>query len=319
MKLLISMFPTVLLVATPIIIAALGGLFSERSGIVNIALEGIMMVGGFAGATVCVLLESQPGIGAYAGWMGILAGLIAGVVYSLLLAVSTISFKADHTIAGTALNMLASGITVYLCQIIFGQQRTKSFIVGISKVKRIPILSNIPIIGKMIFSNVYPTIFIAVILVLFTYFLVFKTRFGLRLRACGENPQAAESVGINVYKVRYISVLISGALAGSAGAIMVLTSGIQYTISSIHGVGFIAIAALIFGKWNPFGVLGAGIFFGFSSALGVYASMIPILKLLPSEFFAAIPYVLTVVALIIFSGKSVGPKAAGEIFDSSKR
>ena len=319
MNLIISMFPTVLLVATPIIIAGLGGLFSERSGIVNIAIEGIMMVGGFAGATVCVLLESSPTLGAYAGWIGILAGLVAGILYSLLLAVSTVTFRADHTIAGTALNMLASGLTVYLCQIIFGQQRTEAFVTGISKIKAVPILSSIPILGEMMFQNIYPTIFIAIILVLVTYYAVFKTKFGIRLRACGENPQAAESMGINVYKTRYKGVLISGALAGTAGAIMVLTSGIQFTIASIHGAGFISIAALIFGKWNPFGVLGAGIFFGFSSALGVYASMIPVLKLLPSEFFAAIPYVFTVIALIVFSGKSVGPKAAGEIYDSGKR
>ncbi len=319
MNLLISMFPTVLLVATPIIIAALGGLVSERSGIVNIALEGIMMVGGFTGATVCVLLEKNATLAPYAGWLGIVAGLLAGIIYSLLLGLSTITFKADHTIAGTALNMLAGGITIYLCQIIFKQQRTVAFVTGISKIKQIPVLSSIPVLGDMMFKNIYPTIFVALVLVFVIYYIIFKTKFGLRLRSCGENPQAAASMGISVYKIRYVAVMMSGALAGAAGAIMVLTSGIQYTIASIHGVGFIAIAALIFGKWNPFGVLGAGIFFGFSSALGVYASMIPVLKLLPTEFFATIPYVLTVVALIIFSGKSVGPKAAGEIYDSGKR
>lgn len=317
MNLIIQMFPMVLLVATPIMIAAIGGLFSERSGIVNIAIEGMMMVGGFTGATVCYFLEvaKVP----YAGWWAILAGFLAGVVYSLLLSVATVTFKADHTIAGTAVNLLAGGLTIYLCQIIFNQQRTESFKKGISQVKKIPILSDIPILGDMMFKNIYPTIFVGLIVVLVSYFFVFKTRFGLRLRACGEHPQAAASMGINVYRTRYVAVAISGGLAGLAGAIMVLTSGIQYTVISIHGVGFISIAALIFGKWNPFGVLGASIFFGFSSALGVYASMIPILKSIPSEFFATIPYVLTIIALIIFSGKTVGPKAAGEIYDSGKR
>ncbi len=318
MSILISMVPATLMVATPIIIAALGGLFSERSGIVNICIEGIMMVGGFAGATVCVLLESDPTFGPYAGWLGLLAGLVVGIIYSLLLAVSTINFKADHTIAGTAINMLAAGITIYLCQIIFGQQRTIAFSKGISKMKKIPLLSDIPVIGQA-FTGIYPTIFIALILVLVTWFVVYKTRFGLRLRSCGENPHAAASMGINVYKTRYAAVMISGALAGLAGAIMVLTNGIQYTASSIHGVGFIAIAALIFGKWHPLGTLGAGLFFGFSSALGVYASMIPLLNLIPSEFFSCIPYVLTIVALIIFSGKAVGPKASGQIYDAGKR
>lgn len=319
MSLIISMFPSVLMIAAPIIICALGGLFSERSGIVNIALEGIMMVGGFAGATVCVLLETNPALGPYAGWIGLVAGLVAGALYSILLAVSTINFKADHTIAGTALNLLAGGITIYLCQIIFNQQRTQSFAKGISKVKAVPILSDIPILGDMMFKNIYPTIFLAVILVFIVYFVVFKTPFGLRLRSCGENPQASASMGINVYKMRYAGVILSGCLGGLAGAVMVLTSGVQYTIASIHGVGFISIAALIFGKWNPFGVLGAAIFFGFSSALGVYASMIPVLNKLPSEFFACIPYVFTIIALIVFSGKTVGPKAAGEIYDSGKR
>lgn len=318
MSIIISMVPATLMVATPIIIAALGGLFSERSGIVNICIEGIMMVGGFAGATVCVLLESHPTFGPFAGWLGLLAGLVCGVIYSLLLAVSTINFKADHTIAGTAINLLATGITVYLCQIIFGQQRTIAFSKGISKMNEIPLLSDIPVIGEA-FNGIYPTIFIALILVVVTWFIVYKTRFGLRMRSCGENPHAAASMGIDVYKTRYVAVMISGAFAGLAGAIMVLTNGIQYTASSIHGVGFIAIAALIFGKWNPLGTLGAGLFFGFSSALGVYASMIPLLNLIPSEFFSCIPYVLTIIALIIFSGKAVGPKASGQIYDAGKR
>lgn len=319
MKLIITMVPTILLIASPIIIAALGGLFSERSGVVNICVEGIMVVGGFTGATVCVLLESSETFGAYAGWIGCLAAIIAGALYALLLAVSAVTFKADQTIAGTAINMLSLGITVYLCQIIFHQQRSESFLRGISRVAEVPVLSKIPIIGDMFFKNIYPTIFIALLLVFVTYYVVFKTPFGLRLRACGENPQAAASMGISVYKMRYTAIIISGAFAGLAGAVMVLTNGIQFTISSIHGVGFIAIAALIFGKWNPFGVLGASLFFGLSATLGVFASMIPILNKLPSEFFSAIPYILTVVALILFSGKTVGPKAAGEIYDAGKR
>lgn len=319
MNLIILMFPTVLLVATPIIIGALGGLFSERSGIVNICIEGIMVIGAFTGATVCYFLEKVPSVSAYAGWIACFVAIFAGMLYSILLALSTITFKADHTIAGTAINMLSIGLGIYLCQIIFGQQRSEAFVKGIGRVSKIPVLGDIPLIGDMLFKNIYPTIFVALVLVLVSYYAIFKTKFGLRLRACGENPQAAASMGINVYRTRYIAVLCSGALAGLAGSIMVLTNGIQFTIASIHGVGFIAIAALIFGKWNPFGILGAGIFFGFSSSLGVYASMIPVLKLLPSEFFAAIPYVLTVIALIIFSGKAVGPKAAGEIYDSGKR
>ena len=318
MEILISMIPATFLVASPIIVAALGGMISERCGIVNIAIEGIMLFGAFAAATSCYFLETTQVFGPYAGWISLLIGLCAGLIFSLFLAVSTINFNADHTIAGTAINLLSVGISVYLCQIIFGQQRSMAFMSGISKMKSVPILSDIPIIGDFL-SSIYPTIIIALIFVFICYFTIFKTGFGLRLRSCGENPQAAASMGINVCKMRYFGVLISGALGGLAGAMMVLTNGVQFTATSIHGVGFIAIAAVIFGKWNPFGILGAGLFFGLSSAIGIYAGNIPLLKLLPSEFFACIPYVLTIVALVVFSNKTVGPKAAGQIYDVGKR
>jgi len=318
MNIVFQMVPHALMIATPIIIAALGGMFSERSGIVNIALEGIMMVGAFVAATATVQLEVLE-FGRSAAWISLLFAILAGLIYSILLGIATITFNADQTIAGTAINLLSGGITVYLCQIIFNQQRTETFRNGISRLNNIPYLSNIPIIGDLFFKSIYPTVFIAILLVFISYYLVFKTSFGLRLRSCGENPQASASMGINVGKMRYVGVLISGALSGLAGGIMVLTMGTQFSAASVHGYGFIAIAALIFGKWNPFGVLGAGVFFGFSQVLGAYASHIPVLKLLPSEFYSAVPYVFTIIALILFSGKTVGPKAAGEIYDSGKR
>lgn len=318
MSVIVQMVPHALMIATPIIIAALGGMFSERSGIVNIALEGIMMVGAFTAATVTVLLEMQ-GLGRSSAWISLIFAIVAGLIYSILLGLAAITFNADQTIAGTALNMLSGGITVYLCQIIFNQQRTETFKNGISRWNNIPVLSEIPIIGDLFFKSIYPTVFIGILLVIVCYYVVFKTPFGLRLRSCGENPQASASMGINVGKMRYIGVLISGALGGLAGGIMVLTMGTQFSSASIHGYGFIAIAALIFGKWNPFGVLGAGVFFGFSQVLGAYASHIPLLNMLPTEFYSAIPYVFTIIALIVFSGKAVGPKAAGEIYDTGKR
>lgn len=314
-KILFEMFPIALMFASPIIIAALGGLFSERSGIVNIALEGIMMVGAFSAATVTVLLEESTVL---APWLGLGAGLVAGIIFSLLHAVASVNMKADQTISGTALNILAGGLTVYLCQIIFRQQRTRAFSNGIQKVT-VPILEKIPIVGKMLFIENYPTFFLAIFLVFFTWVLVYKTPFGLRLRSCGEHPQAAASMGINVTWMRYFGVMASGAFAGLAGGIMVLTADIQYTLVSIHGTGFIALASLVFGKWNPFGVLGAGLFFGFSTALSFYAKDIKFLASLPGEFFYALPYVLTIVALVVFAGKSVGPKAAGQIYDSGRR
>ena len=298
MSVLATMVPMALTYAAPILLAALGGLYSERGGVVNIALEGIMMVGAFAAAAVTVALEPDP----MAGYYGILAGVAAGTAFSLLHAFACIHLKADQVVSGTALNILAGGLTVYLCQIFFDQQRTNAFSTGIAKV-----------------MGAYPTTWLALALVLATWFIMARTRFGLRLRACGEHPQAAASMGVRVYRLRYAGVLISGALAGLAGGAMVLTQDIQYSLTSVHGTGFIALACLIFGKWNPFGVLGAGLFFGLSQALSIYAKDIPWLRAVPSDFFFMLPYVLTVVALVVFSGKSVGPRAAGEIYDPGKR
>ncbi|PKL24101.1 MAG: sugar ABC transporter permease [Spirochaetae bacterium HGW-Spirochaetae-3] len=299
----------------PIVMAALGGLFSERSGVSNIALEGIMMVGAFAGASVTVVLEPLTPM---APWFGLLTGIVSGMLFSMIHAFTSIHLKADQVISATALNILAGGLTVYLCQILFTQQRTRAFSYGLRKIT-VPGLEKIPIIGPMLFYEMYPTFYVAIVLVVLTWFVVFKTPFGLRLRSCGEHPQAAASMGINVYAMRYAGVVLSGALAGLAGATMVLTQDIQYTLTSIHGTGFIAMASLVFGKWNPWGVLGAGMFFGFSQVLSFYAKDIPFLSSLPQEMFYALPYVLTIVALVVFAGKSVGPKAAGEIYDQGKR
>lgn len=316
MDLLYQMTPLALGVATPIIICSLGGLFSERSGVVNIALEGIMLVGAFAGATTNVFLQGS--MGNAAPWISIIIGGIIGLLFSLIHAFASIHLKADQTISGTALNMLSTGLTVYLCQILFQAQRSPNFTASFSRVN-VPLLCNIPIIGKLFFTNVYPTFYLGLALVVLTWFVVFKTKFGLHLRSCGEYPQASASMGIDVIKMRYIGVLISGFLGGLAGAIMVLSMEIQFTVFAIHGVGFIAMACLIFGKWKPFGCLGAGLFFGFSQVLSLFSSQIPIIGGFPSEFFYAIPYLLTIIALILFARKSVGPKASGEIYDSGKR
>lgn len=316
MKLIIEMFPIALMFAAPIIIAALGGLFSERSGIVNVALEGIMMVGGFAAASVTVVLE--PSTAAFAPWIGMAVGILAGIVFSLLHAFASVNLKADQVVSGTALNILAGGLTVYLCQIFFNQQRSRAFSTGLAKIT-VPGLEDIPVLGDALFKHVYPTFYVALVLVLLTWLVVYKTPLGLRMRACGEHPQAAASMGVDVFRMRYFGVLVSGALAGLAGGVMVLTQDIQYTVTSIHGTGFIALASLIFGKWSPWGVLGAGLFFGFSQALSFYAKDIDFLAKMPQEYFYMLPYVLTIVALIVFSGRSVGPKAAGEIYDAGKR
>lgn len=315
MDTLLSMITLTLIFSTPIIITALGGLFSERSGVVNIALEGLMMIGGFSAATSIVFLEKVTFL---APWIAILIGAIMGAVVSLLHAYISINLRGNQVISGTAINIFSIGITIYLAQIIFSQQRTETFEKGFIKTT-IPGLHKIPVLGDILFSNIYPTVYVALVLIIISWYVLYKTRFGLRLRATGEHPHAADSMGINVYKMRYIGVLISGCLAGLAGSIMVLTQDTQYTVTSIHGIGFIALAALIFGKWKPVGVLGASLFFGFSQILSVYSNKLGFLAKLPFEFFYALPYVMTIVALVIFSGKAVGPKAAGEPYDKGQR
>lgn len=319
MDVLYSMIVLTLIFSTPIIITAIGGMFSERSGVVNIALEGMMMIGGFFAATSIVFLEQNEGwVGSSAPWLALLVGIIAGGIISIIHAYLSINLGSDQVISGTAINLLAGGLTIYLSQIIFGQQRTQTFEGGFIK-NTYGGLSKIPIIGPAFFTNIYPTVYLALFLVLVSWFVLYQTPFGLRLRATGEHPHAVDSMGINVYKMRYIGVILSGCFAGLGGAVMVLTFDTQYTAGSIHGIGFIALAALIFGKWKPLGLLGASLFFGFSQILGIYATSFDFLSRIPAEYFNAFPYVLTVIALVVFSGKAVGPRAAGEPYDKAQR
>ncbi|NBG89190.1 ABC transporter permease [Isachenkonia alkalipeptolytica] len=315
MELVYSMLALTLVFSTPIIITSLGGMFSERSGIVNIGLEGLMMFGGFTAATALVFLQPYTDL---APWIAILLGALVGGVVSLIHAYLSIHAKADQIISGVAINMLATGVTIYLAQVIFEQQRTASFSQSFQRYTFYG-LSDIPFIGDVLFTRVYLTVHLAIILVVASWFVLYKTPFGLRLRAAGEHPHALDSMGVSVFKMRYIGVVISGALAGLGGGILVLTQDIQYTVMSIGGTGFIALAALIFGRWKPAGVLGAGLFFGFSRIFALYSSRFDLLAQLPNEVFFALPYVLTIIALVAFSRQSVAPKAVGKPYDKGGR
>lgn len=318
MQTLIEMFPIALMLSAPLIIAALGGFYAERSGVVNIALEGCMMVGGFAG-TASLYSLSRTGVPG-ALWISVLISLVCGMIFSCLLAFAAIHMKADQTIAGTALNILSAGLTIYLCEIFFGSKATPafSFEATFSRVS-IPLLKDIPYLGEMLFTQNYPPIYIAVVLTFITWFVAYKTPFGLHLRSCGEFPQASASMGISVVKMRWIGVLVSGALAGFAGLTLVITTSTSFQLGSVHGLGFIAVATMIFGKWNPWGALGAGLFFGFAQTMGYYSNTIPMFAKLPPGIFAMFPYIVTILALIFFSGKAVGPKASGQVYDAGKR
>lgn len=308
MDLISSIVVLSLIYATPILIAATGALYAERSGVTNIAIEGIMTVGAFVAATITPLTELH--LGPVAPWLAILGAAGAGLVFSTLHAYICIDLQGDQIISGTGMNMLSLGITLYFCQIIFKQQRTEAFRQGFIKMD-IPFLKDLPVLGPLFFQRIYVTFYLGLFLVFLTWILLWKTPFGLRLRAAGEHPSAVDSLGIRVRRLRYTAVLISGLLGGLAGGVMVLTQATQFSATSIHGVGFIAMAALIFGRWNPFGVLGASVFFGFSQIFSIFSKDIPGLSEIPQEFFYALPYLLTVLAMLLFSRRSQGPKAVG--------
>lgn len=290
--------PSILMIVAPILITSIGGMFTERSGVVNIALEGLMGLGACAAASVHVILETR-GVGPISPWIGLLAGLIVGWLFSLIHAVAAIDLKADQTISGTGINLLADGITIFAAQILFNADRTKEFRLGLLTDK----------------LGMYPTVYIAIGVVIIAWFVMFKTPFGMHLRACGEHPAAADSVGISVRKMRYSGVMISGALAGLSGGCVVLTQTIQYTSGTIGGRGFIALAAVSFGRWTPLGVTGAALLFGGAQAMSVVATNIPSLRSLPTEYFNILPYAVTLLALILTSGKDYAPQANGTPYE----
>ncbi|MBQ4554911.1 MAG: ABC transporter permease [Spirochaetaceae bacterium] len=300
MSSLIGMLPSVLMIVSPILITACGGMICERSGVVNIALEGLMGIGAFAAAAFHVLNEVA--LGGASVWIALLVGAFCGMLMSLIHAFASISLNADQTISGTGINLIVNGITIFMAQILFNADRTQPYQMGMK-----PIMS---------IGGIYPTAFIALAVVLIVWFVMYKLPFGLRLRACGEHPQAAASVGIKVKKIRYIAVLTSGFLGGLAGGCLVLTQTIQFTSTTINGTGFIALAAVSFGRWRPAGISLSSLLFGAAVAFSIYVVNIPSLKnLLPSEFFSLLPYVITIVALVVFSGKNYAPLAAGKPYD----
>jgi ABC-type uncharacterized transport system permease subunit len=290
-----------LMAAAPLIFAALGATFSERSGVVNIGVEGMMITGAFAAIWGSYQFNSP--------WIGLLMAIIAGILIALIHAVLSISFNADQVISGTAINIMAMALTSYLTIQIWNQPGQTPMVGKINQLN-IPILKQIPFIKDVIG---YWTIFVyaAIILVFVSDYIIFKTPFGLRIRAVGENPRAADTLGINVYFIRYTCVLISGALAGIGGASLSIGSLGMFRDGMTSGRGFIAIAAMIFGKWNPKGAFYGCLLFGFADAMQIFGQTISFLKGVPTEFFSAFPYVITMIALAGLIGKSRAPMADG--------
>ncbi|MFX3624683.1 MAG: ABC transporter permease [Ectobacillus sp.] len=302
--------------AAPLIFTALGGVFSERSGVVNIALEGLMLFGAFIGIVTTLLMGDV--WGAMTPWISLLIAAVSCGLFALLHAVASITFKADQVVSGVAINFLALGVTVFAIKKIFGKGQTDFIKYRIEKID-LPGLSDIPILGKVLFSDVPLTSYIAIILAFVVWYVIYKTPFGLRLRAVGEHPMAADTMGINVYKMRYIAVFLSGMFAGVGGAVFSTSISNNFSGATITGQGFLALAAMIFGKWHPIGALGAALFFGFAQSLGITGGTIPFLKNVPSIFLTILPYVLTIFALVGFVGRSEAPKALGTPYEKGKR
>ncbi len=311
-----QIFPYAIIFTIPLLITALGGLFSERSGIVNIALEGLMVIGAFSGALSIHYLSGVLDNNTLVLWLGLLTAVLAGVLFSVLHAFASINLNANQIISGTAINMIATALTVFLARNMTGSGNIR-ITSGFSP-SNVPFLSDIPVIGDLFFTKTYPTTWFVLAILFVSSFVLYKTRFGLRLRSCGEYPQAAEAAGINVRRVRYSGVLISGAFAGLGGALIIVTYAGEFT-GTVSGLGFLALASLIFGQWKPLGVLAATFFFGFASTIANVSQVIPELAVIPPILLKIFPYVVTLIALVIFSKSSQAPKAVGETFDSGKR
>ncbi|MDR0877605.1 MAG: ABC transporter permease [Treponema sp.] len=294
-----NMVPSTFMIVSPILIAATGGMICERSGVVNIGLEGLMAMGAMAAAVTHVLLETKIG---FSIPLALLLSVAAGTLFSLIHAFASITLRADQVISGTGINLLSNGITVFFCQRLFNMDRSQNYHMGM----------------RSGIFGIYPTVWIALIILAVTWFVMYKRPAGLRLRAAGEHPQALASAGVDVIKIRYIAVLISGALAGLAGGCIVLTQDIQFTVSTINGKGFIALAAVSFGRWLPLGILGSSLLFGLSMTLAINAVNIQSLQALPSEFFNILPYLITLITLVLFSGKDYAPRASGQPYDKGK-
>lgn len=308
---------TTLVFSTALIFASLGGIFSERSGVINIGIEGFMVFGAFA-AAIATYYAEDAGMGSASPYIGLLAALVLGIITSLIHAVASITFKADQTISGIVINFLAAGSTLYMVRLLFDGQGETPLLQNVFQKTDFFGLSDIPFIGNVLFHH-YPTTYLAIILVFVAYYVLFKTPFGMRLRAVGEHPSAADTMGIKVKRMRYTGVMISGALAALGGATITLTTTSMFAHNTISGQGFIAIAAMIFGKWNPIGALGAAVLFGLSQAMGSYVQLFDWSQNVPQDFIYMLPYVVTVVVLVAAVGRSAAPSALGQPYDPGKR
>ena len=313
------LFQQMMFFSIPLLIVALGGMFSERSGVVNIALEGIMVMGAFASIFFLNLTQSfMSGQGQLL--LAIVIAAAAGLAFSFLHAYAAISLRSDQTISGTALNMFAPAFAVYMARSLQSNGVQQIQFTNTFYIQKVPVLGDIPVLGPLLFQNSYITTYVGLLILAVAAFVLYKTKFGLRLRACGEHPQAADSVGVNVYKIRYAGVLISGALAGLGGLVFVVPTSTNFN-ATVAGYGFLALAVLIFGQWKPLRILFSALFFGLMKTIAAAYSGIPVLQDLriSSDIYKMIPYIATLIVLAFTSAKSQAPRASGVPYDKSTR
>ena len=301
----LSLIASTLRLSTPLVLAALGGLFSERSGVINIALEGKMLAGAFTAAAVTYAADARLGMGAASPWVGLLGGAIAGLFIAVIYAVSCIKFKSDQVVSGAAINILMIGMPGLL---------SGAFFLSSGSTPQIPKDNLLP-------QTPWFIAIVIALLIVAIWYVLYKTPFGLRLRSVGENPEAADAAGVSVSRIRYSGVLLAGILAGIGGAYLSIGQSSLFTRNMTAGRGFIALAALIFGKWRPVPTLLACLLFGFTEAVSI--QMQGVFKLpsgedIPVQFIHMVPYVLTIVVLAGFIGSSRPPRALGIPYQKEK-
>jgi ABC-type uncharacterized transport system permease subunit len=304
-----DLFAAAVRIATPLALAAIGGTICERSGVVNIALEGMMLAGAFAGTVVALATGSV--------WLGVLCAVLTGMLLASLHAFSAITLRADQVVSGTAINILALGVTGFLMEVIYGHPGSTDSIVTLKPVFDFGGPTS-GVIGTawqwidQVLLSYTPIVYVTIVLAAVLQWALFRTRWGLRLRALGEHPRAADTVGISVTRGRYVAVLVSGALAGLAGANLTLEQVGSFTENMTNGRGFIALAANIFGRWTPVGSFLASLLFGFADALQIKLQIFRDIIQIPPQIFYMLPYILTVVVLAGVMGRAIAPAAVGK-------
>ena len=319
MEILYFLVQQTMFFSIPLLIVALGGMFSERSGVVNIALDGIMIMGAFCGIFFINRMQSSMS-GQALLLLAVLVSMASGMIFSVLHAYAAVNLRSDQVISGTALNMFAPAFAIYMARSLQSNGVQQVQFTNTFRIEKVPVLGDIPVLGNLLFQNCYITTYIGIVILVAAAVVLYKTKFGLRLRACGEHPQAADSVGVNVYRMRYAGVLISGALGGLGGLVFVIPTSTNFN-ATVAGYGFLALAVLIFGQWKPVRVLLAAFFFGLMKTLASAYSGIPFLASLsiPSDFYKMFPYIATLVVLAFTSKNSQAPRASGVPYDKGGR